>query len=178
MIDAQLDEGLLKALRPYQIEALSMIRQYISSDSMKQALVKMPMGTGKSTVIAVTGSELTPNQSVIVVTATKAVRDQIVKDISNEVWVKMGLSFRLTKTIHMIIPSKLTSVPDSPTIFICTIQSLLTLKENHNELYRGLKNKVDLVLFDEGHKEPANTWQSVIRSFEKKYYFIYCNAGS
>lgn len=168
MIDAQLNEGLLKALRPYQIEALSMIRQYISSDSMKQALVKMPMGTGKSTVIAVTGSELSPNQSVIVVTATKAVRDQLVKDISDEVWIKMGLSMRPTKTIHMIIPSKLTSVPDSPTIFISTIQALLTLKENHNELYRDLKNKVDLVLFDEGHKEPANTWQSVIRSFEKK----------
>ncbi|MBV2241120.1 DEAD/DEAH box helicase family protein [Bacillus inaquosorum] len=74
-----------------------MIGQYISSVSMKQALVKMPMGTGKSTVIAVTSTELTPNKSIIVVTATKAVRDQLVKDISDEVWVKMGYRGALLK---------------------------------------------------------------------------------
>ncbi len=57
----------------------------------------MPMGTGKSTVIAVTSTELTPNKSIIVVTATKAVRDQLVKDISDEVWVKMGYRGALLK---------------------------------------------------------------------------------
>ncbi|MFG6497569.1 DEAD/DEAH box helicase family protein [Fictibacillus sp. UD] len=166
--DAQLDKDLLTALRPYQIEALCMIRQYISSDSMKQALVKMPMGTGKSTVIAVTGSELTPSQSVIVVTSTKAVRDQLIKDISEEVWLKMGLTKRPPKTVYMLKPSTLTNIPDSPTIFVSTIQALLTLKENYVDQFKNLQNKVDLVLFDEGHKEPASTWQSVIRSFGKK----------
>ncbi|AMA54530.1 DEAD/DEAH box helicase [Bacillus inaquosorum] len=165
---AELDEDLIKALRSYQNEALLMIGQYISSVSMKQALVKMPMGTGKSTVIAVTSTELTPNKSIIVVTATKAVRDQLVKDISDEVWVKMGLSRRPAKTVYMIKPSILTNIPDSPTIFISTIQSLLMLKQRHIELFEDLKDKIDLVLFDEGHKEPADNWQTVIRSFGKK----------
>ncbi len=50
----------------------------------------------------------------------------------------------------MIKPSILTNIPDSPTIFISTIQSLLMLKQRHIELFEDLKDKIDLVLFDEG----------------------------
>lgn len=168
IIETQLEDDLVNALRPYQLEALSKIKQYINNDSIKQALVKMPMGTGKSTVIAVTSTVLTPEKSIIIVTASKAVRNQLVKDISNEVWVKMDLSMRPTKTLYTIKPSEFTRVPDSPSIFVTTIQALLMLKEMHMSIFEDLKNKVDLVLFDEGHKEPASTWQSIIRSFGKK----------
>src|SRR5262249_25753688 len=34
--------------------------------------------------------------------------------------------------------------------------------------YRDLKNAIDLVLFDEGHSEPALTWAKAVRDLERK----------
>ncbi|MCS0823916.1 DEAD/DEAH box helicase family protein [Cytobacillus firmus] len=164
----QLDEELSSALRPYQKDALLTIYQYLSSGSEQQALIKMPMGTGKSTIIAVTSSYLTSEQSTIVVTATKAVKDQLLKDITEEVWGKMGITKRPTKNVCEIKPSSLTSLPDIPTVYVTTIQALIILKDRRNDIFQSLQSKIDLVIFDEGHKEPASNWQSIIRSFGKK----------
>lgn len=167
-LDKQLDEELLSALRPYQKGALVNINQYLSSGSDQQALIKMPMGTGKSTIIAVTSSYLTSVQSTIVVTATTAVKDQLIKDISEEAWVKMGITKRPNKSVLEIKPSSLTSLPDTPTIYVTTIQALLMLKDKRSDIFQLLQSKINLVIFDEGHKEPARNWQSIIRSFDKK----------
>nr|WP_274541941.1 DEAD/DEAH box helicase family protein [Caldibacillus thermoamylovorans] len=50
-------------------------------------------------------------------------------------------------------------------IFITTIQALTQFKEDNLDL---LKDNIDLILFDEGHKEPAPTWSKIIRNFKKK----------
>lgn len=163
-----IDRAVFTALRPYQKTALLKINQYVSSDSMKQALIKMPMGTGKSTIIAVTSAFLPAVQSSIVVTATAAVKDQLLKDISEQVWAKMGINERPSKEILEIKPSTFINVPDKHTVFVTTIQALLLLKIKKPDEFELLRNKVDLLIFDEGHKEPANNWQTVIRSLEKK----------
>lgn len=167
-LENQLGEELSSVLRPYQKDALLTINKYLNSGSELQALIKMPMGTGKSTVIAVTSSYLTSAQSIIVVTATKAVKDQLLKDITEEVWRKMGITKRPIKNICEIKPSSLTCLPDRPTIYVTTIQALIILKDKRSEIFQSLQSKIDLVIFDEGHKEPAGNWQTIIRSFGKK----------
>lgn len=163
----QIGEQMYAALRPYQQDALLTIYHYVSSQSTNQALIKMPMGTGKSTLIAITSSNLQSVNSSLVVTATTAVKDQLLKDIAEKVWVKLGVNERPSKEVVDIKPSKFTCVPENHTIFVTTIQSLLLLKGKMTE-FELLRNKVDLVIFDEGHKEPADEWQKVIRSFNKK----------
>ena len=37
-----------------------------------------------------------------------------------------------------------------------------------DQKYTDLKNAIDLVLFDEGHSEPALTWAKAVRDLEKK----------
>jgi superfamily II DNA or RNA helicase len=48
-----LDSRISEAIRPYQLEALDNINRYLDSDSNKQALIKMPMGTGKTVIISI-----------------------------------------------------------------------------------------------------------------------------
>lgn len=39
--------------------------------------------------------------------------------------------------------------------------------QEHVKLYKELKDKLDLVVFDEGHREPAKEWARAVRSLEK-----------
>lgn len=163
----QIGEQVYTALRSYQQDALLTINRYISSGSTKQSLIKMPMGTGKTTLIAVTCSLLQSVNSTLVVAVTTAVKDQLLKDIRETTWVKLGVGERPVKEIVEIIPKTFKEVPAGPTIFVTTIQALLILKGKTTE-FDLLRNKIDLVIFDEGHKEPADEWQTVIRSLNKK----------
>jgi superfamily II DNA or RNA helicase len=125
----QIGTILFRALRPYQIDALAKINDYINSDSSKHALIKMPMGTGKSIVIAVVSTLLTNVESSIIVTSSTAVKDQLIKDISENVWEKMGVTDWPHKRVVEVLPSTFSDVSDSPTIFVSTIQALLLLKK-------------------------------------------------
>jgi superfamily II DNA or RNA helicase len=49
-------------------------------------------------------------------------------------------------------------------IAICTIQWLERLRREHRDDYRALKDATGMVLFDEGHYEPAVSWSRTIRS--------------
>ena len=42
------------------------------------------------------------------------------------------------------------------------------IDENENEYWKSLKDKVKLLFFDEGHREPAKYWRTVIRQFDCK----------
>ncbi len=53
-------------------------------------------------------------------------------------------------------------------VFISPIQKVDWIRKNNNPLYDSLVNKIDLVIFDEGHYEPAFSWSQTIRGFKSK----------
>ena len=42
------------------------------------------------------------------------------------------------------------------------------IAENEDEYWKSLKDNVNLLFFDEGHREPAKYWRTVIRQFDCK----------
>ncbi|MEI5915358.1 DEAD/DEAH box helicase family protein [Bacillus albus] len=165
-----LNDELKHALRPFQLQGLNYINNYINSDSNKQALIKMPMGTGKTAIIAIAAAYHPKIQSCLVVTASAAVRDQLLEDIRTRIWENLKLTFRPIKPVFKVLPSTIDQIVSNnyPVIYVCTVQSLLKIKEKQDGKYDLLKEKINLIMFDEGHKEPAEKWQSAIRDLEKK----------
>ncbi|HCF52936.1 MAG TPA: hypothetical protein DEU03_07205 [Bacillus sp. (in: Bacteria)] len=165
-----LDDELKHALRPFQLQGVNCINDYINSNSDKQALIKMPMGTGKTAIIAVAAAYYPKIQSCLVVTASAAVRDQLLEDIRTRVWENLKLTFSPIKPVFKLLPSTIDQIDSHnyPVIYVCTVQSLLKIKGKKDGKYDLLKEKVNLIMFDEGHKEPAEKWQSAIRDLEKK----------
>ena len=49
-------------------------------------------------------------------------------------------------------------------VITTTVQLLTSLQKKNAPLYQELRNKAVLVLFDEGHYEPAALWSQVVRS--------------
>ncbi|AIF45164.1 DEAD/DEAH box helicase [Virgibacillus sp. SK37] len=165
-----LDNRIQDAVRPYQLDALDNINRYLYSDSNKQALIKMPMGTGKTVIIAIAAAFFPHIKNCLVVTSSSAVKEQLIKDIKIGVWSNLSVPFCPIKPVVELLPSDSGRIntDQHPTIYVCTVQSLLRIKQENNSNYNLLKNKLDLVIFDEGHKEPAQQWQATIRELEAK----------
>lgn len=53
-------------------------------------------------------------------------------------------------------------------IYICTIQAMMSIMRESSTLYSAIKSKVDLIIFDEGHREPSYKWNQVIKDLNKK----------
>ncbi|KOP79894.1 hypothetical protein AMS60_16225 [Bacillus sp. FJAT-21945] len=157
-------------LRPYQIKAIETSLSYIKSSSDKQALIKMPTGTGKTFVIGVLSLLIKGCNNVLIVSPSSAIREQLYKEIKNNLWKKIDIDIEIKKSIERLFPKNVLELleKEGSKVFITTIQALTQIKLDNRNMFHNLKNQVDLILFDEGHKEPANTWSETIRSFRQK----------
>ncbi|WP_236810259.1 DEAD/DEAH box helicase [Bacillus altitudinis] len=156
-------------LRPYQIKAIETSLSYIKSSSDKQALIKMPTGTGKTFVIGVLSLLIKGCNNVLIVSPSSAIREQLYKEI-RKMWEKIDIDLEIKKSIECLFPKNISELLDKQgnKVFITTIQALTQIKLDDENKFNDLKDQVDLILFDEGHKEPANTWSEAIRSFKQK----------
>lgn len=157
-------------LRTYQLKAIETSLRYIKSSSVKQALIKMPTGTGKTFVIGVLALFIKGCNNVLIVSPSSAIREQLYKEIKKNLWEKLNIDLEIKKSIERLFPKNASDLVDKEDnkVFITTIQALTQVKNENEELFNTLKDNVDLILFDEGHKEPANTWSETIRSLGKK----------
>lgn len=157
-------------LRTYQVKAIETSLSYIKSSSAKQALIKMPTGTGKTFVIGVLALFIKGCNNVLIVSPSSAIREQLYKEIKKNLWEKMNIDLEIKKSIERLFPKNASELVDKEgnKVFITTIQALTQVKNENEEVFNTLKDNVDLILFDEGHKEPANTWSETIRSLGKK----------
>ena len=152
-------------LRNYQKKAVSMIEKYIrSSEKNKSALVQMPTGTGKSGVMAFSVN-LFPKRSFLIIVPNAALPFQMKEEINEKFWEKIGGSIE-KKRVAEIITNKTDFSKNG--VYISTIQKLSEIKKNSNEQFLILKNRINVVFYDEGHHEPANEWSKVSRDFECK----------
>ncbi|MGO3374212.1 DEAD/DEAH box helicase [Brochothrix thermosphacta] len=152
-------------MRDSQIEALNKIEEYLGSDSQEQALIAMPTGTGKTAIMALISQMHFSNKSTLYITTAGSVRTQLYNEVSSDLWAKLNIS-KPGKECIRLYPSKF-EINDTATDYFMTIQGLIQMSSNE-ELFNKLKDRIDLIIFDEGHKEPAIVSAKLIRSFEKK----------
>ncbi|MDZ4654052.1 DEAD/DEAH box helicase family protein [Bacillus cereus] len=161
-------------LRDYQIKAIDKAIDYIKSDCLDQALIKMATGTGKTIIIGVLACFIRGVNNILIVSPSEAIRDQLFKEIKADLWKKLGLEVDIEKSITKLFPRNARNLVDKQEkkVFVTTIQALTKMKNEKKEeyvyAYGQLKEQIDLILFDEGHKEPAPTWSQTIRDFKQK----------
>ena len=155
-------------LRYYQRDAIKMALKYLKSDSKKQAMIQMPTGTGKTGVMAVISN--CTYDSILIITPNIVIPEQIEKEVSKLFWEKIGLEEKFEfKEAIVLRSSKDINEETFKTrkIIIINIQKLLSLF-NKNEKFEILKTYIGIILYDEGHREPAEVWSLISRSFKCK----------
>lgn len=159
----------------HQRDALYQISEYIDKYTDKSFLVKMPTGTGKTGVFATLTRIALPELNYIIVTPSTALKFQIVDELRTKFWNKIGYdkSKLEDQFIDSLIPSNFKSIKKQVDgkgfIVVTTIQALQAVAANETleKEYTDFQSKVDCIVFDEGHKEPAYTWGETIRAFKK-----------
>ena len=155
-------------LKHYQIKSIEMAKKYILSKSKKNCLIKLPTGTGKTGVMAVISNQFAGNVLIIVPNAT--LPKQTSKEISEEFWYNIGYNPSTIKKTQIICGHKSSIKFDEKedAIYIVTIQTLLSIYENNKALFALIKENISLLLYDEGHREPAIIWSDASRELSKK----------
>lgn len=159
----------------HQNRAVDTIRDYLTAfeqdNSLGSCLIHMPTGTGKTGVIACASHFLTKAGCVLALCPRVALRDQLYREVSGRFFTKLKLTDDLPKTVHNV-KKGFPAIADDEykrSIVAMTIQMLFSLKKKYEENpanhgdYVTLQNKVDLVIVDEGHYEPALMWSEAIR---------------
>lgn len=166
------NKSIKAKIMKHQLEALNIIEKYLKSEyDGKHALIKMPTGTGKTGVIGSISNIYKDYKNVLVVTPNAVLPKQTKDEIDNLFWEKIGLNpldielktSYLSKDIDEYFNNT-----ENGTILIITIQYLCKLYKEKNDIYNKIKEKIDLIIFDEGHREPAKEWSEINREFAKK----------
>lgn len=166
-------------LWPHQIAAIEMIQDYLSAAVSGSALVRMPTGSGKSGIITVASRCLPNVTSVLVVCPHEMLRDQLAEDVRQRFFDNIAVpNAQWEKDVRILLPSKvsrtLKASASCPSVFVGTIQALQTVYRDQAADYEALRNRIDLVIFDEGHREPAPEWAEAVRML--KHPTLLCTA--
>ena len=159
----------------HQKDAIKEILEYIIKFKDKSFLVKMPTGTGKTGVFSTLTRIAIPEINYIIVTPSTALKFQIIEELETKFWEKIGYDKSKLKDqyIGSLMPSSFKDVDIEVAgknfIIVTTIQALQAIASDIScdKEYKAFQKKVDCIIFDEGHKEPAYTWGETIRSFNK-----------
>jgi superfamily II DNA or RNA helicase len=155
----------------HQRRAVQTISDYIEAESDGSASIRMPTGTGKTGVIATVARCLPNIQNVLILTPWAALRKQLKRDLNDRFWSRIGVDPDLWPAdFQLAFPSTVgKSVDESKgkTIFIGTITALQATLADWKSDFHALRKKIDLVLVDEGHREPAPKWGHAVRGLGK-----------
>lgn len=157
-------------LRSPQIEAYIKIVDYFSSNDNGEALVVLPTGTGKSGLVSIAPFGICKGR-VLIVTPGLVTKKSIIKTqevLSDNFWVNFDVIFN---------PSDLPSLCEyenditeenlySSNIVISNIHKLTSSRKT------SLTNRVppdffDMVIIDEAHHAPAQSWKELLAYFSK-----------
>lgn len=153
----------------HQLAALEVIRSYIVAGNARlgSALIRMPTGTGKTGVIAVTAHYLVPNGHVLVLAPWDALVRQLISDLHATFWDRIKLAAPTARAVARLLPSKaaadLAAAGGEQRIYVATIAALEDLHRDAPQVYARLAHSLGAVLVDEGHYEPAPDWSRAVR---------------
>jgi superfamily II DNA or RNA helicase len=160
-----------------QYNACCFVEKYLSSNKrsgvhQNAGLVRMPTGTGKTGIMAVAANFILDKENILIVAPSQYLTVQIQRALEFGFWMRLGKRpHQGPKQAKIFVPSTLKKHLDAtakPTIFICTTQCLQDIydhQEKWPDLYKHLRERVSVILVDEGHREPARTWAKAVRSF-------------
>jgi superfamily II DNA or RNA helicase len=164
----------------HQREAAEMLESYFNSNSNGSALVRMPTGTGKTRIIAVTTRCFSTVKTSLVICPYRGLSDQLARDIladptrnqveQNAEWCE-ALNKAWPRKVLPLRPSKLgktiKAAPEDGCVLVSTIQALQQIYADDKLAYASLRDLIDAVVFDEGHREPAPEWATAVRELGK-----------
>lgn len=155
-------------LRSPQIEAYIKIQEFFKEKPSGEALVVLPTGTGKSGLISIAPFGCCKGR-VLIITPGLVTKQSIQKTqevLDDNFWVNFDIIFN---PIDLPIISEYDSELSeehlySSNIVYSNIQKLSRIRKG------GLLNRVpsdffDMIIIDEAHHAPANTWKEVLRHF-------------
>ena len=154
-------------LRKPQIEAYIRIREYFAENPHGEALVVLPTGTGKTGLISIAPYGVSSGR-VLIVTPGLVTKDSIVKAqeaLEDNFWVNRDIIFdpNHLPVVHPYHADMLTEHLNASHFVISNIHRLKSSG-------RGLMNRVgrdffDMVIIDEAHHAPAESWRDVLDYF-------------
>ncbi len=152
-----------------QRHALDCIDAYLAANPDRQAMVRMPTGTGKTAVIATIAQLLADKPRCLVVAPWENLVKQLQRELSGRFWEKVGEDQSFTpRPCKIFTPS---SFNDSlkevgaAGVLLCTNQTLQALRKD-NASFQKLRKWCDVALVDEGHREPAPRWAEAVRDLD------------
>jgi len=161
-------------LRKCQREAYSKILEHFSKPQAERSiLVQLPTGTGKSALIAIAPFGLA-KKKVLVLTPNVKLAKQIESDLdiinntSGNIYKKLSLIETNTlSTLELYVLRLEGTVSQSD---IAEHQILIANYQQLQDIEKWFKNEkeaVDLIIIDEAHHQEANTYQEIIKFFDK-----------
>ena len=159
----------------HQKEAIEKASIYLNSPpNGKSFLLKLPTGSGKTGIMATIARFSFPSKNILIVVPSIALRKQLFEHISSKFWDTIGFDKDelAAKEIHELLPSTLVTIKDDikdkSFILLCVVNTLHLIRKENPANYIFLKDKVNFIIFDEGHREPAYSWANAVRSLEKQ----------
>lgn len=164
-------KSLKKKLRTPQKKSLKLTDEYFSTTKAGACLIHMPTGSGKSGIIAIIAN-LQFDDCILIVTPRISLTTQIKTAVERKFFVEIldkPENPKEKKFVELSSKQKIEKNSEFKShVFFATIQKIDWIRKNKHELYEQLTQKIKLVIFDEGHYEPAFSWSKTIRGFKTK----------
>lgn len=171
-MDNTMIEKIKSKVMAHQSESLKTIEEYLKSkEDDKHALIKMPTGTGKTGVIGIVSNIYDEYKNILIVTPNAVLPKQTKLEIESLFWKQIDIEPHCLKLkpsyLYNNIDEYFKNTEDG-IILIITIQCLCKLYKEKKAIYNKIKERINLIIFDEGHREPAKEWSEINREFAKK----------
>ncbi|MGG4498439.1 DEAD/DEAH box helicase [Brevibacillus reuszeri] len=158
-------EGNSKLRKP-QIEAYLKIQSHFKASPHEEALVVLPTGTGKSGLIAIAPFSVCAGR-VLIITPGHVTKKSIAKTIEaldDNFWINTNILFDIQDN-PVLIPFEndvLDSELNNANIIYTNVQRL---NSANGLLSRVKSDHFDMIIIDEAHHAPADSWQRALRYF-------------
>lgn len=158
-----------------ELEKTFLEKLNVKDPSYFPTLVRMPTGTGKTGLIAIATYFGNESGSTLVLTPWRNLCTQLIDDFRSEFWKKINLTKEDQKQFivdtYRIYPSKISGIlkkkKDKHCVFVGTLNGLQNLKRNNQDIYNELREKISMVVVDEGHYEPAIRWGNAVKDLRR-----------
>jgi superfamily II DNA or RNA helicase len=151
-----------KNLHSHQYEAAEHLERYLQAKTTGAALVRMPTGTGKTGIIAIAAQCFATVGTALVVTPWAALRRQMIADLRDGFWGVVGAP-PPRKPVESFAPASFDLDAHHDCVYVGTIQALQLAYAEYPKVYNRLRSRLDLIIVDEGHREPAPQWARAVR---------------
>ncbi|ASD21725.1 hypothetical protein B7495_06130 [Cryobacterium sp. LW097] len=168
---SRLDIPVRSTLYDFQLDAVESVESFLDADESRgnTFIVSMPTGSGKSGVIAYVAQDRVGDAGdVLLLCPWDALVTQLSDDVGARFWNHAGVDASSMLAPVRLYPSTARGEIQSaekPTIWIMTLAALVGMAAEDR---RSLEARLQTVIVDEGHYEPAPSWAQAVRKLGKR----------